>query len=163
MKPLLILLLAIAPFQDIGVGSDYDRFKDERSSRITESLIPDKNGYVLFSLLAITKGPQLKRPETVAIAVTSHTEEWYFLKSDTTLRVIRDEKREELGEMDVVTSKVVQRGVVEQLLIRVPFNVAERLVNSKVLEIQVGRYEAKFSDEQLSRLKEWMDHFPATR
>src|SRR5690242_7766976 len=103
MKLILLLTLlfcstATAQTSDLGIGSRYDRFKDETTYRLTESLMPDRAGYVLLSFETVYKGanPRLKRPSAATIILESYTDNWYFLKTDNTFRFIQDGQRASL-------------------------------------------------------------------
>ncbi|HJT26883.1 MAG TPA: hypothetical protein VJ784_05665 [Pyrinomonadaceae bacterium] len=163
MKPLLLALLLLLPFQqsDFGIVSKYDRFKDETSYRVTESLMPDRRGYVILSFLTTFKGehPLLNRPATVTMLLRSYTEEWYFQDTDNTVRMIQDGQRYELGKMSIGRSDVVNNGVIEQLVLEVPFAAVERIGRAKKLEMQIGRYEVELKPETLQNIRTWAESF----
>lgn len=163
----LLLLIALAfsvPGQtsDIGViSSDYDRFRDITTVRLTESLMPDRPGYVLLSVLGTVKGPKVSGPpDQIVIVITSVTDDWYFLRSQNILRVIQDEDRYTLGEMKRENSEVLRGKVLEQLVLEVPLSAIKRLVKATKLEIQVGPYESEIKPAAIENLKEWLSRFP---
>lgn len=169
MKALLLLLAltlpAIAQTSDIGVTSvDYDRFKDITTVRLTESLMPDRPGYVLLTVLGTLKGKEIKGPpDHVALIITSVTPDWYFLRSQNILRVIQDEERYTLGEMKRDNSEVLRGQVLEQLVLEVPFSAIKKLAKAKKIEIQVGPYESEINPSAIDNLKEWLSRFPIPR
>ena len=165
----LILIIALAvgahaqnSASDLGINASYDKFKDISTVKLTESLFPDRPGYVLLSVVAQIKGQDIEHtpPHSVAIAILSFTDEWYFLKTDNTLRVIQDDQRYELGKMERVDSEVVRGGVRELLVIKIPFSAVEKLSKGNRVEIQVGRYEAALNPSAIINLKNWVKLFP---
>lgn len=182
MKPLLLsLLLAVTANaqrsgSDLGINANYDRFKNTTILKLTESLMPKRNGYVLLHFIAEFdgQGVNTKVPKRIAIMIESFTEDWYFLKSEHTLRAIRDGERYELGRMVSARSDVVRagavnlgagsafmtnRGVIEVLSLSLSREVISDLAQSDKLEIQVGPFEAEITSIQRESIKEWLALF----
>lgn len=168
MKPLLLILAlavsASAQRSDLGINVSYDRFRDESVVKLTESLMPDRPGYVLLSFVVTTKGKDLQhvRPKSATLVIHSYTDEWYFLKTNNTLRIIQDGERYEIGKLDIVDSEVLSSGVTELLAREVPFTTIEKLSQASKLEIQVGRYEAEIKPDAVKNIKRWVAWFTKT-
>lgn len=167
MKALLLTLaLAVTVSaqksgHDLGLNVTYDKFKDESAVKLTESLMPDRPGYVLLSLVAVIKGQDIERvrPKTVYLVLESFTDQWYFLKTDNTLRIIQDGKRYEVGKFERANSDTSRSGVFETLVLEVPFAVVGRLTRAEKLKIQVGKYESEIKPTAIRNMKRWADWF----
>lgn len=167
MKTLLLILLLVVTVSaqnsgaDVGLNVTYDKFRDESAVRLTESLMPDRPGYVLFSVVAVIKSKDIehRRPKTISLVLESYTDEWYFLKTDNTLRVIQDGKRYEVGRFKRVNSDTAPSGVFEVLVLEVPFAVVERMSRASKLEIQVGKYESEITPPAIRNIKRWATWF----
>lgn len=168
MKALLfILLLAASVFaqksgSDLGINASYDKFLDITTVELTESLPPDRPGYVLFSVAASVKGENIEHtpPHSTTIFIHSFTDDWYFLKTDTTLRVIQDGQRYQLGRMKRVHAQVATSGVHELLALEVSFAAVQRLSRGSKIEIRVGRYEVELKPSAIENIKAWVKWFP---
>lgn len=165
MKTLLLLFILAAPaygqLPELGLKTEYDRFTDTTTTTMTGSLVPDRPGFVLFQVIGVVKGETINTaPLETTIAILSKTDRWYFLKSSRTLRVIQDGKRYVLGTMSLENSDVTTDGVIEQLVLTVPFSAIRKLSNAEKLEIQVGLYEAEINQPTIDALKRWVSQFP---
>lgn len=165
MKPLLLLLCLALPNPvqpKLGISTEYDKFTDTTTIRNSQSIMPVRPGYVLFDVAASIKGKygQGAPPHEVAIIIESHSDEWVFLGQPTVLRVFRnDSERYPLGTMRRITGRVVGRGVIEALYLRVELEDIERLASADKLEIQVGPLESEIKPEQRASLKDWLALF----
>jgi len=124
--------------------------------------MPVRPGYVLFEVVASIKGKEIKgaMPSEVALVITSHADDWVFLNTTNTFRVLyNNSERYVLGTMKRIHSKVVSGGVDEALYLEVTLKDIEKLAKADKLEIQIGPLESEIKPEQIASIKCWLEMF----
>lgn len=166
MKALPLILFFLWQTSPLGISTDYDKFTNKTIVRDSQSIMPVRPGFVLFDVVASINGryaPNAK-PTTIAIVITSRSDEWVFLKTTNTFRVLYNETdRYELGQMKRIAGDVVNGGVVETLYLEVSMSDIDKLSKAKKLEIQVGPLESEIKPEQIASIERWLRMFETTK
>lgn len=143
------------------VKIDYDRFRDSTGVTLTSSYTKSKTGTTLIGFVATVPGQNIKgNTPQVNIVIAQRSDDWMFLTGSRTLRVIlNDKERDTLGEMKVADSRTTRGGVLEQLVLSIPFKSAVRLSQSNKVEMQVGLLEFQLTGAQIDALKDFISRF----
>lgn len=189
MKALfLILALVFSAFPAIAqemnprIKVKYDRFSDITTCVLRVNLrgggIVDLGGGSIYvapqeeagniELLVIAQvdGKRLEtgKPRT-SLGVTARSLDWRYLSGAPFQVIVNESTRMNLGAMKREHAEVVTggRGVIEQLLLDVPFASMEKLSAGHTVEIRIGDDEFTLTPAQIADLKDWVGRFPAAQ
>jgi hypothetical protein len=144
------------------VKIEYDRFRDSTSATLSSSYTRSQSGTTLIGFVATVPGQSMKgKTPDVDLVIAQMSDDWMFINGPRTLRVILSDKdRDTLGEMRRADSRVLRSGgVMEQLLLNVPFKTVVKLSQSNKVEMQVGLLEFQLTGAQLDALKDFVSRF----
>jgi hypothetical protein len=169
--PLLCLVILLAAFSVSAQSNlsspeikvEYDRFKDTTSVALNGGYTVSKTGTTIITFDAEIHGQKISpgTPE-VGIIIVQLSDDWIFLNGPRTLRVLLNGKdRETLGNMERKSAQVVRggTGVLETLLLPVPFKMIQKLSASVKIEMQVGAVEFQLNAAQIKALQEFVSRF----
>ena len=141
---------------------DYDRFADSTGVTLSSSYTRSKAGTTLIGFVATVPGQNIKgKTPEVNIVIAQMSDDWMFSTGPRTLRVILSDKdRDTFGEMTRADSRVMRNGgVMEQLVLAIPFKSVVRLSQSSKVEMQVGLLEFQLTGTQIDALKDFITRF----
>lgn len=176
---LLILALVSQTPNNPRITLKYDRFSDTTSLVLTQwvdalSGIVDLGGgsyavkpgaksedVVYLHVVAVSVGKALDRNARLALAFSSRSGNWIYLKQTNTLRmIVNDTERLDFGVMDRTHSDVTSRGVTEQIAVKLALPTIEKLAKAEKIEVQLGGEEFELGRKQIDDLKDFVSYFP---
>lgn len=140
---------------------EYDRFKNLTTVQVEAG---QTVAGLHFGVGYLSSGYLLSKPNHFFLRFDSHSRDWRFLdESSRDLNVLVDGKPIRLGVMERIKDRINTNrygvSVNERLLILVPYEQFFRFAQGKVLEMQLGGSEFKFSDKQIQALQDLMGSF----
>jgi hypothetical protein len=178
----LTLILTVQQPASPNIETRYDRFSDSTSLVLTRNVPllggvvdlgggsyyvrPGSSAYdvVFFHVIATSLGPSITRNAKVALAFTSRSSDWVFLRQTNTLRMILDgSERLDFGKMTRTNSDVLSGTVAEQIAVFVSLDAIEKLSQAKRIEVQIGSAEFEFAPGVITDLKEFVNRFPSKK
>jgi hypothetical protein len=147
------------------IESEYDKFRDETTVRLTYlSPLPSIGPVRLYIIPSFHyPGKIVKTPEFVVFWFQSSSSDWQFLH-DRELLAIVDGERIDLGEALRVEGTVNSSrsgrysssvSVSEMLGLKIPLETFLRIIKAKVVEMRLGNVGFKLADDHLEALKDF--------
>lgn len=135
------------------ITDKYDRFKDVTvvgTSRM--ALRGDKRSIRIRAEYSFS-GKTPVRPEKVALYFYATSARPLFREDDLQLNFLVDGERLPAGTMRISDEEKTKSTIRQVILIDLPFKTFNRIANAKIVELQVGTLEYKFTDIHLDAFK----------